>query len=252
MKPAYIPFLLTLALGLSIASCKKDPEEPGSCRLASARIKIKATGYDATTALTYDSTGRIVSTLVSGTASKVRTFTYKGDTTIIRETNGTTLKDFKVVRNNNGNIRDLYVYAINSSTLEVYVHYDYNNSGKVFSQTTTYYPGGTSVSTTSYNAAGDAATSKNPASTSAGFMYEYFTDQAFQNGDPRAISNYIDYGAHAVTNAHLIRKVSSQNSAGGTITTDYTYTYGAGGNISTVTEKSGSVENVYDYTYNCK
>ncbi len=251
MKPALLPCALVLLLGFSISSCKKDDNGGGTCRLATAHIKIPG-GYDATTKVTYDTTGRMVGNIVSGSASKVSTFTYKGDTILVKETNGIAITDYKVIRNSNGNIKDLIGYVVNSGAIGFTVHYDYNGSGKVFKQTTTYPLGVPTEYTTNYNAAGDATDAKNPVSSSTGITYQYYTDQPYQTGDAKGVSNILTYGANALTNTHILRSETSQTATGGTLVTTYNYTYGDGGRITHASVLIGTSESTYDYTYDCK
>ena len=247
MRPFCTLLALSLCCSTLILSCKKN-DGTASCRLLSAHQKIAS--YDATTTITYDASGRISSTSTAGTTNKSRTFSYSNDSVSIVETGVTANALYTVVFTTDRKLKDVFSKTA-TGTVNYSIHYDYNSAGKMVKQTTTYGTTAPQISNITYNASGDAIFSQLSTAASPNSFSNYYTDRALQNGDGKSIDNFLNYGATAVTNAHLIKADST--TAGSGVLTSYSYTFDEKGNILQMTQVIGSsTPATNDYTYDCK
>jgi len=247
MHPKY---LIILLFALSFISCKKNDGD-GKCRLKTARIKLLQ--YDATTTVDYDDQGRVIKTTTAGTANKTNTFTYVGDTIKIVESTGSSSSTHTLLKNSDGNIRDLFIRN-SQGAISIKVHYDYNSAGKVIKQTTIYGSGTPLVYSIAYNSAGDASNETNTATGSTSIYHDYYTDKEYQIGDAEGITDFLSYGATAVTNNHLLKTTTSTSGTSAPTVIRNTYSFDDAGRISNLTQTVGTSTDTstYDYTYRCE
>ncbi len=244
------PIVSTLAVLLGclciFESCKKK-DGNGECRIS--MVHITSDQYDATTTLNYDASQRLSQASTTGSASKMRQFSYKSDSIFVTENTGSGSTRYTVTTNNAGHINKLLVYS-NTGTVSSITDYTYNSAGQVIAKSITVGNSTPIIYTISYNSTGDAASIYNNANTFSVTSYTYLTDKAYQVADGAGIADFLDYGITMVTNKHLLQSSNVVNATTGvtTITNEYTFD---GDRIAKMIQTAQGKATTYDYTYSC-
>ena len=223
-------FLVFATTGIFTA-CKKSNDQKKACKILDASINGGSDIF-----ISYNNDGRISQASVG--IRSIYTFSYKGDTVIVLNTDS-------------GVFQSRTIYANNSAGLATWQRTEYDKEGTNWNVVKYEYNGEELSKATSTNSSGGSPTvntytwfDHNMVSQVSGsntILYDYYTDKPIQSGDYFSFTQLIQ-GAEMIRNKNLIKSVT-----GSTLN----YAFDSDGNISSLEIVGANSVSVLNYNYQC-
>lgn len=232
--------LIFLAPLLVLAGCRKHdtpPPPPATCLISQAThtgspVNIGPTKF------TYDTQGRLISTVESDTI--ITTFTRAGDSVVANTTVPRGPVSRVIIHNNKDGLATNIRVTFNfEDALWFNISYEYNGQQLARSVFTSSTRPDTLVTAFTWSA-GNMVSSTNDSTTE---KFDYYTDQPRQQGDPQFLDQF-SQGFEIIRTKDLIRSRDRLT---------YTYEFRPDGKITAVTAKDTVGETfITHYDYDCK